>query len=82
MATVAVFLRGFPRLSIRLYEMVEDVQNTGIMVARKRGDAVVLSEGRNDIDAEFWHRWREQNKASDLVMRSIITDDETTESKS
>lgn len=67
----AVVLRGVPKLSLCLSEMVEDIPRTGIMVARRRGVPVVLTEGRNEVDDEFWRQWAEQNKGSDLLTHII-----------
>ena len=81
MAMTPVVLRGFPRLSLSLYEMVEDIQGTGIMVARRRGAPVILTEGRNEVDPEFWAKWREQNKVTNLVTDGIITADDDQQQK-
>lgn len=71
MATV--ILRGVPRLSLQLSKMVEDIPQTGIMIARRYGPEVMLTEGRNAVDDEFWSAWSEQNAKSDLF-RHIFED--------
>ena len=71
MATVV--LRGISRLSLQLSEMVEDIPQTGIMVARRRGAEVILVEGRNTVDDEFWSAWSKQN-AKSALLRHIYED--------
>jgi len=68
-----VVLRGIPRLALHLSEMVEDVQNSGIMIARRQRGEIVLTEGRNEIDDDFWQAWSKQNAKSDLK-KFIIED--------
>lgn len=62
-----VVLRGISKLSLQLSEMVEDIPRTGIMIARRRGVPVVLHEGRNEVDDQFWRSWADQNKGSGLL---------------
>lgn len=72
MPTTTVVLRGVPRLSLHLSEFVEEIQRTGIVVARRRGPEVILAEGDNEVETGFWQKWLEQNQQTDLVRRHFV----------
>ncbi len=42
------------------------INPTGVPTA-KRGEAVELRPGRNEVDAEFWRAWSEQSKGTPLA---------------
>jgi hypothetical protein len=74
MATVTVHNKHENAVELRVYDMSDDdgqvgfaVNVTGLKTARRRGQEVVLKPGENDIDADFWHDWVEQNKGTGLV---------------
>lgn len=69
-------------LRLSLYEMVD--VGMGIKEARATGETVMLtgpqrgisadrdSPIENEIDAEFWGKWLDQNKQSDLVTGHLV----------
>lgn len=67
------------RIQLRLYELVDGEhvsfsQNpTGTPTARRKGDAVTVTPGENEIDAGFWREWVKQNEGGNLlVSRSLV----------
>lgn len=72
MAKVNVHSHFPAPLELRLYEMHDGEhagfsQNvTGTPTARRLGDGVVIRPGRNEIEADFWSAWTEQNKGGAL----------------
>jgi hypothetical protein len=71
MPTTTVVLRGVRSLSIHVDEFAEEIQRTGIMVAR-RGPAVTLIEGENEVETEFWKQWFQQNQQTSLVKGHFV----------
>lgn len=60
MSTIVVFSRLQSAVELRLHELVE--REPGIKTARRIGEPAVLRPGRNEVDAEWWRAWSEQNK--------------------
>lgn len=61
-------------ISLHIDEFVEGPM--GIKTARPKGDAVVLKEGDNEVSAEFWRAWSEQQKDMGLLGLKEIDDAE------
>jgi hypothetical protein len=63
MPKTIVHLRHAP-LTLRVDEMIEGP--LGIREAKLKAE-IPLIEGRNEVDADAWAAWLEQNKAGPLV---------------
>jgi len=73
MADKTVVILHHAPITLRVDEMVPG--ELGIPAARQKFE-FTLAEGRNEVDAEMWKAWFEQNKAGPLVTGGIISVEE------
>jgi hypothetical protein len=80
-ASVIVRWRGTNRIVLRLDEMVEGLGQhaffpnmQGTPTAKQIG-SVELVPGINVVDADFWQKWREQNKNGLFVTSGQVCED-------
>lgn len=57
-------------LTLRLYEFKPD--EAGIPVACRKGEPVELACGDNEVPADFWRSWLEQNPDSSLIAHGAL----------
>lgn len=65
-------------LVLRIDEMVKG--DGGIETARQVGE-IALERGANEVDADLWDRWFEQNKDGPLVTGGIVAEEKPREDR-
>lgn len=70
MKTVSVMCDAPSGMVLRLYQT--ERPEIGEPIARAVGDPVVLRNGENQVDAEFWSAWSEQHKDASYIASGTV----------
>jgi len=82
MGTIVVHSRLRNAIELHVDEMFDgesgaySINPGDLKTAKRKGDAVELRPGRNEIDADFWREWAEQNKDGGFLISGSLRAEE------